>query len=464
MALAKIDKNMQQELARASAELQKMKILTDHVQYEKQLNLDKFCAKVREVRNQVKRLRQEMEQLFDRYILQIDLQENSVKHAFSIATKTCTELRNHVENQIETLEIARVNPINKDLVLSESQRMCELFGQALKGIRDENIKNEVNLIADDRIPVMVERLRKLGTTEIAESDEVTETTPQKEEAVKPQSKSFLTIQTLASIKETNNIRVRNDDKVPLITGCCWLPDGCTILCDNNNRKLKILDKNLNIKLSVLCTNSPLDIALVDETTCVMTIPDAKSIQFVTIQPGFRFKHTKCLKLRCFGIDVHGENIFVCIDDLQQSVKCMKILSLDGDCVSYISHLGAGAPRYLCVHEDGLRIYYTGGLDKDVFINCITKDGFGIFSTSGTELQSPRCVITDNNGNILVVDDKAKCLQTVSLEGVFGKKLMLQSKSMSEPTSFCLNKTEDLIIVSFGQTQNSMVVLYKLIYM
>ena len=58
--------------------------------------------------------------------------------------------------------------------------MCKVFGQALNEIRDENINNEVNLVADDRVPVMMERLRKLGTSEIVETDEVSQTTPQKE--------------------------------------------------------------------------------------------------------------------------------------------------------------------------------------------------------------------------------------------------------------------------------------------
>ena len=278
---------------------------------------------------------------------------------------------------------------------------------------------------------------------------------------KPKRKSFLNIQTLTLVKEAKDIRVGNDDKVSLITGCCWLPSGYSIICDNNNRKLKILDRDLNIKLSALCTNSPFDIALVDETTCVMTIPDAKSIQYVTVQPGFRFKHTKCLKLRCFGVDVHGENIFACIDDLQQSVKCVKILSLGGDCVSNVTQQGAGSPRYLCVNEDGSRIYHTGGLDKDVFINCITNDGFGIFSVSSTDLQSPRSALPDYDGNILVVDDKAQCLQIVSADGVFGKKVIVENETVSEPPSYCIKKTGDLMIVCFWQSQSSKVILYKL---
>ena len=455
---------MQQDLAHARSELHRLRAIADEMQYENQLNLDKFYAKVREAKDRIKRLRKEMEQLFDRYLLQIDLQENSTVHAFSIATVTCKELRNHVENQTESLGLARESPLKSKQILSESRKMCEIFEQTFKEIKDAHIKYEVKLSADENLPIMIEKLQKLCTPETFESDEIMETASLKEETEEPKSKSFFNIQTLTPVKEAKEIRVRNDDKVPLITGCCWLSDEYAILCDNNNRKLKILDGNLNIKLSALCTNSPFDIALLDESTCVMTIPDAKSIQYVTVQPGFRFKHTKCLKLRCFGVDVHGENIFVCIDDLQQSVKCVKILSLDGDCVSYVTHQGAGSPRYLCVNEDGSRICYTGGLDKDVFINCITNDGFGIFSVSSTDLQSPRSVVTDNDGNILVVDDKAECLQIVSADGVFGKKLIVENETVSEPTSCCLNRTEKLVIVSFWQTQSSKVILYKLVYL
>ena len=77
---------MQQDLANARSELHRLRTLTDKVQHEKQLNLDKFYVKVRETKDRIKRIRKEMKQLFDRYLLQIDLQENSAVHAFSIAT------------------------------------------------------------------------------------------------------------------------------------------------------------------------------------------------------------------------------------------------------------------------------------------------------------------------------------------------------------------------------------------
>ena len=60
------------------SELQNLKVLTDLVQYEKQLKVDKFYGKVREVRNQIKHQRKEMEQFFDKYLLQIDSREHSM--------------------------------------------------------------------------------------------------------------------------------------------------------------------------------------------------------------------------------------------------------------------------------------------------------------------------------------------------------------------------------------------------
>ena len=508
---------MQHCIVNARTELHRVRLLADEVQNDHQLNMDKFYAKVRETKDRIKQLRKEMEQLFDRCLLQIDLQENSVVHAFAIVTKTCKELRSELECQTECLELVTDSPLKCEQILSESRTMCENFEQTLKEIKEQNINFDVNLSTDQQLLILIEKVKKLVQSEIVESDEImgkeTLRPPSKadeimekeitkplskadeimkkeiesprskdeiveketlrtlskgnkimeKETLRPPSKTFLNIQTLSPLKEASTIRIKNDDKVPLITGCCWIPGGYVILCDNNNRKLKVLDQNLHIKLNALCTNSPFDIALKDESTCIFTIPDAKSIQFVTVQPGLRFKHIKCLKLRCFGIEVHGKNIFVCIDDLQQSVKCVKILSLEGNCVSYITHQGAGAPRYLCISADGMRIYYTGGLDKDVFINCITTDGFGIFSVSSSDLKSPRSVVMDSDGNAIVADDKAKCLHTVSAEGVFGLSMLVENETELGPTSCCVNRTEDLILVAFWQTHSSKVILYKLVY-
>lgn len=309
-------------------------------------------------------------------------------------------------------------------------------------------KGEVNAIAQ----------QKTNNTEIVREDRT-----DADMCEGPLTKSFLDIGSLSFVQEAN-VRVRVDENLPMITSCKWLPgDGGVILCDNNNGNIKLMDKNLNITFNVRCKSSPFDIDFTDDNSGIITLPEARSLQFITIKPGFKFKHLKSLKLKCYGIAANGNNIYVCIDDPQQSVRCVKILTAKGEFVSYITHTGVGSPKHLYVNMDGSRIYYTGGFDTEMFINCVTQNGFGIFSVTGPELLSPKTVSGDEDGNILVADDKAKCFQIISSYGVIGKKLDLAEETQSGPKASAVNKAKGALIVSFWETNPyiSKVVLYSL---
>ena len=118
---------------------------------------------------------------------------------------------------------------------------------------------------------------------------------------------------------------------------------------------------------------------------------------------------------------------------------MKVLNLNGDHISFIPHFGHGGLRYLCPNVDGTRIYYTGGSGKDLFINCVTKGGYGIFSVSTTKLDFPRSIVHDESDNIMVCDDNNKCIQSVSVDGVSEITLETENKSTYAPKSLCISK-------------------------
>ena len=330
-------------------------------------------------------------------------------------------------------------------------------------------EDEIKIVADN-LNIAERKTHKEAVREtVAVNEDKMETKTDKKDMIAKETdhhttKSFLNIKSCSPIKETD-VRVRNDIKVPYITGCCWLSDDELFLCDNNNRNVKILDKNMNIKFTAPCISDPFDIDCINAKTVVVTMPDIKTLQFVAVKPGFKFKHTKCINARCLGIAVHEKNIFVCIDDAQQSAKCIKVLTLDGDNVTYIPHLGPGSPRYLCLNRHGTRIYYTGGSNKEMFINSLTNDGHGIFSVSSTDLHYPRGVVIDEDGNVIVCDDAGQRLQVIASNGKFGQTLLSKKDNILYPKSVCVNRTLNiLVIASWKQNPNaSKLALYKLEY-
>ena len=342
--------------------------------------------------------------------------------------------------------------------LSEVKKKRLRFDISVKEEKDhqtltDQLANLVNRVTESEEVVDLEDVAVLDV-------EVDDTT------VNTQTKSFLNIKSCSVVTEVD-VRVRSDENVPSIYGCCWMPDGKVILCDYDNDNIKILDKDFKIKFTAPCVSAPVDVDCINETSAVVTLPSAKALQFISVNPGFKFQQKRDLNLHCEGICVRGKNIFVCIAESEPSKKGVKVLNLNGDDVSFISHLGPGTSSYLCVTTDGTKIYYTGGYDKSAFIKCITKDGYGIFSVSSSELDYPRGIVHDEMNNIMICDCSKRCVQIINADGKCGKILLTENDNMYAPESMSLNKTYDKLIIGSledkpGQRVSKLTV-YKLEY-
>ena len=130
--------------------------------------------------------------------------------------------------------------------------------------------------------------------EIKDSDEI----PFVETTGQPIKRSFLEMKSCVPIKETDP-NVHSDNKEADIFGCCWLPDGNgLIVCDHENKALKLFDKDMHVKFTAICSSNPYDVCCIDKTTAVVTLHNTKEIQFVTVYPGLKFIETCMLWCRC----------------------------------------------------------------------------------------------------------------------------------------------------------------------
>ena len=84
------------------------------------------------------------------------------------------------------------------------------------------------------------------------------------------------------VEKSETIKRRGDSKDPSITGLCFLPDGRIVICDNSNSKIKLLDtSNRRVKYElVFQSGPPYDIAVVDDTMVVVSVPSCRLLQFV----------------------------------------------------------------------------------------------------------------------------------------------------------------------------------------
>ena len=252
------------------------------------------------------------------------------------------------------------------------------------------------------------------------------------------------------------IKTRSDNHEPFITGLCFVPDGQIILCDNSNNKLKLFHEvNGIVRFEITCDSSPYDIAVVDDTKVVVSLPSSAIIRFVDIKPGVKLQDQIDVKGTCYGVAVFEDNIYVCIANqdnsdvstaTDESFCGIKIFSFAGDIKRTIPHTGPGEPNYLSLNKGGTKIYYSGGTDRKAFLSCVTKEGYGLFKYSEDILQNPRSLVVDKEENMVVVDSKTNKLYVVYAAGR-SQCLLTKKNKPYKITSICFDRNRGLLGVA-----------------
>ena len=454
-ACDKIDVSM--EMCKALDEMIEIEGRIEKIRREKQLKMNIYTAKYEERKYNIKTLRKKFINLFDRYEGEMEAKEATCKASLSSSIRIYGILSDKVKGEIQSLEDKHCKETSFQRLVS-SKGVSKRINKELEEMCDTTASYNTTITEDKKLPSLLDQLSRLVHQDVTDSDEA-----QDEGNEDETTKSFLKLKSCTAIK-TADPQVRSDKGQLWITGCCWLPDdNGIILCDyeSKNKTLKILDKDMNITFTATCSGDPFDIALINEKSAVATFPCTKEIQFIEIKPGFKLKQKKNISFVGFGVGVKSQYIIVC--GSESSTKGVKLLTLTGDDMSFIPYLGTGTPKKLCLGSSG-NIYYTGGSGNDVYINCVTVDGHGIFSVSSQSLDCPAGIASDEEGNVLVCDENKRCVQIISSTGLCGNIVLTDSQY--KPMAMCINRSFDLIIISWRNSAspyNSKLTLYRLKY-
>ena len=128
-------------------------------------------------------------------------------------------------------------------------------------------------------PGLLQRLKGIAQRIVTESEE----TDSDLNNTQPKT-SFICIQSCTSVRDAD-IKLPDDAKVPNITGCCYLPDERVVLCDYDNKKIKLLDKEMKIKYTIPSTESPRDVSNFDENRIVVLYGSDNMRQAWNYSPG-----------------------------------------------------------------------------------------------------------------------------------------------------------------------------------
>lgn len=254
------------------------------------------------------------------------------------------------------------------------------------------------------------------------------------------------------VNSIDNVNVKTqDDRIPcFILGMCHLQDGAILLIDRNNKKLKRLDDQLNVKDFCNMKSDLFGLCTVSSTEVAVEFKD--SIQFVEVTdklaPGKKIKinaHKFC----------SSNSITFCNDQFWTFAgKSLSIFvySLSGSLIKTIDRDAQGqkvfpiyCPAGIAVSNDETRVYVTDGTNRLVVYN---TNGDFMYDLRDPKLTGTAGVCVTDSDIALVAGYASKNVVMFDRDGNNLGELVTSKDMLSGPRSLHYDRKKRRLIVGY----------------
>ena len=249
-----------------------------------------------------------------------------------------------------------------------------------------------------------------------------------------------------------NIRIRGDREEPWITGCCYMQGGQAVLCDNNNRQIKLLDSSYKLIKNLKLPAQPADIAVLNDIDVIITIPDKRQLLIVAVTSKLRIIRTIQLDKACWGVDVSGGEIYItCEESEQGEIRILDIscnerrrMSLSRVMATYMLK----RPWYIAVNAFSGKIFIT---DVDTStLTCLASDGQLVYQYKDlTGLL--KGILLYNADNVLLCDSNSHTIVEITPDGRKRGALLSHKDGIYYPWSIAYRARDNTVMVGCYHT-------------
>ncbi|XP_052064445.1 uncharacterized protein LOC127704438 [Mytilus californianus] len=228
------------------------------------------------------------------------------------------------------------------------------------------------------------------------------------------------------------------EKLDGVTGMTISDNNTLICCDLNTRKIYFCDEYDIYQSSIKSPYEPWDIAAIPGTdSAVISGRKNPYIQFLDTGRRMISKKVKMEQSGSGGIAVTKDNIFVTI------LRKIQVLDLNGKLKRTISlEQEKNINWYISVCPSGNICY-----SSENAVHCITSDGCPVFSYASSDLRYARNTITDDSGNIYVLDYYSRNIHKLTSTGTLVDNIF--NDNLSGPLVFCFSKDLSKLYIANG---------------
>ena len=276
----------------------------------------------------------------------------------------------------------------------------------------------------------------------------------------PQQKGFDEMSVTA--RNQVNVKVQSDTYDAYITGSTFLPSGQLILCDYTNKKLKLLDENLQMKESIDLPGTLRDIAVVNQHQVIVTFPEQQYLRFIQVTPSLALGHTVDLGMECRGVAVSRESIYISFSESGEGKIGM--YDLTGKKKRIIDPYNGKdgkvlikSPYYIAVSND--EKIFVSGESSTATVYCLESSGNVLYTLSNHLFKAWRGISVDENENLLVCDAYSHKVFLITKDGKEVREFLTEKDGLSFPWTISFRRSDGTLVVG-GYHYNILVFTLK----
>ena len=257
-----------------------------------------------------------------------------------------------------------------------------------------------------------------------------------------------------------NVRMESDRYPPDTYGCVFMPDERVVLCDRSNNKIKLLDKSFTLQDSLDLPSKPWDIAVVNDTTVIITLPCKKQLQYIEVTPKLKIGRVLQLDKKCWGVNVVGSDIYVTCSDYPRGDGEVRIVDKNGKVknrhgVNQDKTFMFTLPYNIAVSALSNKIYISD-LEQDT-VTCLRSDGTVIYQYKNAALRSPGGLCVDDEDNVIVCGGMSHNIHIVTAAGEKRSVFLTSNDGVEYPHCVAYRRTDHTMIVGSFLNDNLFVI-------
>ena len=239
-------------------------------------------------------------------------------------------------------------------------------------------------------------------------------------------------------KNDNEIQ---EETIPWITGCDVLEDGNIILCDCENKVIKLLTETFDVKETLTVEDNPWDVSVLNSCDAMITLPWLRKLSILHVDPTLGIGNTVAkFEKKCWGVCVIDCEIYVTLHN-EPGEGEVRVVDFKG---TQIKRLGVNqdktytfdTPGYVTVSKSSGKIYVSDSFPNSV--TCLTSDGKVVYQYKDGDLKKPRGLIVDFKNNIIVCGRISGNIQILTDSGNKQRTLLTSNDGLTKPLSLAFN--------------------------